>query len=242
MKTEVTGIWKQEKRRGQWKPRGPCSRFSYEKCEAHEQRQEVKHGGMKERGYCLASGWVAQSDFQDSWSYYYFLSWTPVKFLNSQSNLICTWTSLNGSLCFMSQKILNSVGGQPEGLPCFFLNSLAFSTPRCRSIVLLLGQNPGKTPWESSASCLDLLLSSHGFKRLFCVLLGGQVTEEHHPLSYQLTGGCLSCDPEVWPYSQSVQPWLYIIFLKWASFVAHSSFAPRAFQAPWSVPFFLMPA
>ena len=84
-------------------------------------------GGMKEGECCLVFAGTAQSDSQDNWSYYYSQSLASVRFLSSQSNLICTWTSLNRSLSFMSQKILNWVGSQ-NVLSCLFLNSLAFPT------------------------------------------------------------------------------------------------------------------
>lgn len=59
---------------------------------------------------------AVQSDFQNVWSYYYFLSLNSVRFFCGQSNLIFTWISLKGSLCFMGQKILNSMGSPPENL------------------------------------------------------------------------------------------------------------------------------
>lgn len=101
---------------------------------------------------------AVQSDFQNVWSYYYFLSLNSVRFFCGQSNLIFTWISLKGSLCFMGQKILNSMGSPPENLLvslskqsyCFYL--LVPSTLLPWVAKTLLWPPRGTSYWEALSS------------------------------------------------------------------------------------------
>ena len=133
---------------------------------------------MKEGECCLVFAGTAQSDSQDNWSYYYSQSLASVRFLNSQSNLICTWTSLNRPLSFKSQKILNWVGGQSECLNMSLSKQSCFPYSQMQKQYAPVESKPWNTAHPRPPPTPgELHLMSrpapplHGFQRLFCALL-----------------------------------------------------------------------